>query len=373
MTDALSRNTDNERRTNVSGIRTATIRFGLAYWIAVFIFSSVVWGVVGTDPIQSALGKVVHYALCALVAAGISFVLLQIHEAFARKGVTEDALPLLLASSFGISLLAAPLWAGLGYFVYAVFVWPSPATFNLKDFGYDMAYGGGLLFGWSCLFVTLVFAFELNDRKLRLAAAREEALGAQMRALRYQINPHFLFNTLNSIAGMIEEGSTAQAERMVFSLSTFLRTTLTLDPLNDVTLDDEIALQQEYLGIERERFSDRMSFTIVIDDEAARGLVPSLILQPLVENAIKHGVGATKGKVGIVLRAWRNHDRLCISVENDMPPTTSKIDAPPSTGLGLRNVAERLRARFRDAASLHFGPLGNDRFGVSIELPWEAA
>ncbi|MBN9548818.1 MAG: histidine kinase, partial [Alphaproteobacteria bacterium] len=223
-----------------------------------------------------------------------------------------------------------------------------------------------------CLFVALLYYFEVRDRERRLAAVREEALSAQMRALRYQVNPHFLFNTLNSIAGLIEEGSATRAERMVLSLSTFLRTTLSLDPMHDVPLADEISLQEEYLEIERERFSDRMAFSIDMPADVHGALVPSLILQPLIENAIKHGVGATAGKVEIALRAQRDADRLRVTIENDMP-VGSNGKKPDGMGVGLRNVAERLHARFQGDGLFWSGPIAPGRYRASIDLPWRLA
>lgn len=226
-----------------------------------------------------------------------------------------------------------------------------------------------MFFGWSCLFLTLLYSFDVQDRERRLAAVREEALSAQMRALRYQVNPHFLFNTLNSIAGLIEEGSATRAERMVLSLSTFLRTTLTLDPFQDVPLSEELALQEEYLEIEHERFSDRLSFRIDMPDDASEALVPSLILQPLIENAIKHGVGATTAKVSISLSARRSADRLHLTIENEMPMEAGR-PKPAGTGVGLKNVAERLRARFQDEGHLVAGPAAPDLYRVMLDMPW---
>ncbi len=353
------------------GVRGAALRLGIAYWMAVCAVSLVAWGVMRVSPFASAVAKIVHYSLCAGVAAIISWILFHIHRRFIRSGSSEDALPLLVAASFVLSLLAAPLWAGLGFAVHTVFVWPQPVLLDPEALGYDMGYGGGLMFGWACLFVTVVYAIELNERKVRLAAVREEALAAQMRALRYQVNPHFLFNTLNSIAGLIEEGSAVQAERMVLSLSTFLRLTLTLDPLQDVTLAEEIALQQEYLSIEQARFSDRMSFSIDMDHEAADALVPSLLLQPLIENAIKHGVGSARDKVDLALSAQRHGERLHIAIENGMPATTCQ--RPAGIGLGLANVRQRLRARFQEAGVLQSGPVGEGRFRVTLDLPWRLA
>lgn len=361
-----------KRSSNACEIRQAAIRFGLIYWVGVFIFSSILWGIVGTDPIESAIGKLLHYALCSVITAGISALLFRLHEKLVETRSPENALPLLVGASFILSLAAAPAWATLGYAVYTLCVWPQLAVFDWKDFGYDTAYGAALFFGWSCLFITLVFGFELHDRELRLAAVREEALTAQMRALRYQVNPHFLFNTLNSIAGLIEEGSASRAERMVLSLSTFLRTTLSLDPMHDVPLADELALQEEYLGIERERFSDRMAFSIDMPEDVRGALVPSLILQPLIENAIKHGVGATVGKVEIALRARREADRLQVTVENDMP-LGDDHKQPTGMGVGLRNVAERLHARFQGDSEFSSGPVAPGRYRASIDLPWRLA
>ncbi|WP_281932106.1 sensor histidine kinase [Methylocystis iwaonis] len=224
-------------------------------------------------------------------------------------------------------------------------------------------------FGWSSVFLTLLYSFDVRDRERRLAVVREDALSAQMRALRYQVNPHFLFNTLNSIGGLIEEGSATRAERMVLSLSTFLRTTLTLDPFHDVRLSEELRLQEEYLEIEHERFSDRMTFHIDRPDDVRHALVPSLILQPLIENAIKHGVGAMSGEVSISLSARRETNRLLVIVENDMPMETVR-PKPAGTGLGLKNVAERLRARFRDDGRFSAGLAAPGIYRATLDMPW---
>lgn len=266
-----------------------------------------------------------------------------------------------------LAAVGAPVFALLDFANYAICTYPQPVAFDPENFAYTVVFGAAVFFGWSCLFVAMLYSFEVVDRERRLAAAREEALTAQMRALRYQVNPHFLFNTLNSIGGLIEEGSAGRAERMVQSLSTFLRTTLTLDPLLDVPLGQELALQKAYLEIERERFSDRMVVDIDVPEDVCAVLVPSLILQPLVENAVKHGVGATSGPVQIQLRARRVMDHLHVTIENDMPatPTTPPVGA----GIGLRNVAERLYARFRDEGHFASGRCAPSRFQASLILP----
>jgi two-component system, LytTR family, sensor kinase len=354
-----------------ASVRRATFHLGILYWVAVFVFSSILFGFVGTDPMESAVGKLVHYSICSLITFGIAALLFRLHaRTEARRYKSSLAIQAVLC--FVLALLAAPIFCLIDFAIYMWCVWPHPAVFDWKDFGYNLIYGAALFFGWSCLFLTLLYSFEVRDRERRLAAIREEALAAQMRALRYQVNPHFLFNTLNSIAGLIEEGDAPRAERMVMSLSTFLRTTLSLDPMHDVPLADELALQEEYLEIERERFSDRMAFNIDMADDVRHALVPSLILQPLIENAIKHGVGATAGKVEIELRARREGGRLQVTVENDMP-TDAPGTRPAGMGVGLRNVAERIRARFQSDGQFTFGPIAAGRFRASVDLPWRLA
>ncbi|MGO4836329.1 sensor histidine kinase, partial [Rhizobiaceae sp. 2RAB30] len=222
----------------------------------------------------------------------------------------------------------------IDFAIYTVCMYPTPVSFDWKDFGYNLIYGMSLFFGWSCLFLALLYSFEVRDGERRLAAAREEALSAQMQALRYQVNPHFLFNTLNSMAGLIEEGSSGSAREMVLRLSAFLRTTLALDPMQDVRLEDEIALQSGYLDIERNRFSDRMIVKIDIAPELHNALVPSLILQPLVENAVKQGVGRTPGQVEISISTTSDDEYLSLVVENDMLPDDMG-EGPDAVGMGI--------------------------------------
>lgn len=371
--DIISQDQFRNGKPNMRGIRIATLRFGAFYLLLLIIIVLTFLSSVDEVSVNFVALRLLQFLSIILLALSISYILCRLHEKVTKIRTSEDSLPILVISSFLLSLTGAALWAGAHQFYPALLGTPPPEPGSLDNFGGLVVISWGFLFGWSSLFVALVFAFELNDRKLRLAAIREEALGAQMRALRYQINPHFLFNTLNSIAGLIEEGAATQAERMVLSLSTFLRTTLALDPFHDAPLSDEIALQEEYLGIERERFSDRMSFTIDVEAEAAAVLVPSLILQPLIENAIKHGVGMTRGQVAISLKGYRQGQHLCITIENGMPDRHMAMARPDGFGVGLKNVGERLHARFGEDCAIRSGPVADDRFCVSLELPWRTA
>jgi len=345
-------------------LRRATLRLGAIYWPLAFVADGVLAGLLGVDLLKSALFKLILYGLCALITFGMAGLLFRARSrAFGQKAV----------ACFLLAAVGAPIFALIDFANYVICTYPKPAALDPANFGYTLVFGASVFFGWTCLFVAMLYSFEVVDRERRLAAAREEALSAQMRALRYQVNPHFLFNTLNSIGGLIEEGAGGRAERMVLSLSTFLRTTLTLDPLHDVPLGQELALQQEYLEIERERFSDRMVLDIDVPDDVREALVPSLILQPLVENAVKHGVSATAGRVQIALTARRVMDCLHLTIENDMPERPTGRAAPPGAGIGLRNVAERLHARFRDDGVFTSGRSAPGRYRASIILPLRLA
>jgi LytS/YehU family sensor histidine kinase len=191
-------------------------------------------------------------------------------------------------------------------------------------------------------------------------AARE----AEVRALRAQLNPHFLFNSLNSINSLIG-GDPEGARRMCESLGDFLRRTLNLGARDAVPLSDELALVDRYLGIERVRFGDRLAIDRSVDPEAAVCLVPPLLLQPLVENAIKHGV-ADRVEGGTVRIAARNVDgRLMIEVENPLDP---EAPARRGEGLGLDNVRRRLDAFAAREARMDVRRNG-DQFRVTLTLP----
>lgn len=266
-----------------------------------------------------------------------------------------------------MTIIAIPVYMAIN----SLNLYPQSVASDPIYSGYTLIQAVSMIFGWNCLFLAVTDNFERDQREQQLAAIREVALSTKMQALRYQVNPHFLFNTLNSIAGLIEEGAATRAERMVLSLSTFMRTTLAVDPMSDVKLSEEIALQEEYLGIERERFLDRLTFKIEMPEELHDALVPSLILQPLIENAIKHGVGVATGQVEISLTASLKSDRLVLAVENDIPLDSFGRNKPLGIGVGLRNVQERLHLRFQGNSQFSSGIVYPGRYKASIDLPFK--
>ncbi len=340
-------------------ITATTVELAALFWFCVLVSDSLLWGIVGTDPIASAFGKVI----LNVFGAGLTLVVTAL---LFRLRAASIFIKVLVAFTF--SILAAGIYSVFDIFIYLWMARPVNWMFDNVAFGYTMISSTAMFFGWSCLYIAMIYSFDVRDRERSLALAREEALSAQMRALRYQINPHFLFNTLNSAMGLVEEGATARAQRMMMSLSAFLRQTLELDPMKDVTLAAELELQEDYLEIERERFPDRMRFTIDVEEAALYALVPNLLLQPLVENAVKHGVEPCTGEVGIRITAWRDGDQLGIRVENDLCSIDEGASRPGSR-IGLRNVAERLSARF-GAASAFETKLTPALFRADIRLPW---
>jgi hypothetical protein len=219
---------------------------------------------------------------------------------------------------------------------------------------------------WGVLYVALSYAAKVGHAERSAAAYRSQAQAAQLRALRYQINPHFLFNTLNSLSTLVLRQRTQEAERMILNLATFFRTSLTSDPAADVPLSDEIRMQRLYLDIEQIRFPERLSVVVDVPEQLENAQVPGLILQPLVENAIKHGVARGSGQGTVTIRARANNGSLHLTVEDD---ANGAIDLSRRDGVGLSNVRERLAARFDGAASCSYGPRDGGGFRVDLTMP----
>ncbi|WP_443027839.1 sensor histidine kinase [Sphingomonas sp. SRS2] len=233
----------------------------------------------------------------------------------------------------------------------------------------DQALNGYFFFAaWGALFLALSYAAAVRTAERAAAGYRAAARDAELRALRYQVNPHFLFNTLNSLSTLILKDKKDDAESMILNLSTFFRTSLTADPTEDVVLAEEIRLQRLYLDIEMVRFPERLIIDINVPEPLANACVPCLILQPLVENAIKYGVSRAKRPVTIKIDAREDSHGLVLSVEDDGEPLGDDAKLH-GAGVGLKNVTDRLKARFGDEATCRYGPLANGGFGVTIFMP----
>jgi two-component system, LytTR family, sensor kinase len=228
---------------------------------------------------------------------------------------------------------------------------------------------------WSAFYLAALSQAQALRAQRRAAVAERAAQSAQVRALRYQVNPHFLFNTFNSLSSLIMTGKPEKAESMLLALSTFFRSSLSLDPTADVTLADEIDMQRLYLDIEKVRFPKRLKVEIDVPAELENVRLPALLLQPLVENAIKYGVSASRGTVllriaAVALGTGRMRlDILNRPLTDSTPVADSANGVHEGTGVGLVNVCQRLQARFGSRASCSYGPTKDGGFLVSITLP----
>ena len=241
----------------------------------------------------------------------------------------------------------------------------------------DQAINWSFVFAaWGMLYLSLSSSAQARIADRRAATHREAARLAEIRSLRYQINPHFLFNVLNCLLSLIIKRQLAEAEELVAEIGRFFRYSLAADPVADSLLSDEVAMQVRYLDLERRRFPSRLHTAFDVADDVAQARVPSLILQPLIENAIKHGVGRSEAPVTIAIRARRDAGRLRIVVEDDAPfleASAAEPHPPAGIGIGLHNVAERLRARFGADASCLAGPGPGRGFRVELTMPLVAA
>ena len=222
---------------------------------------------------------------------------------------------------------------------------------------------------WAAFYVAMSYAKQLRAADRHGAVLAREAQEAQLRALRYQINPHFLFNTLNSLSSLILSKKTDTAERMLMNLSTFFRATLSADPTADVSLAEEIQLQRLYLDIEQIRFPDRLHVELDIADAVLNARVPVLILQPIVENAVKYGVARSRKPVTIRISAYEEAGRLHIKVKDDGETAAPGGEQGESTGVGLKNVCDRLVARYGARSGCLSGPDPDGGFTVHIYVP----
>jgi protein-S-isoprenylcysteine O-methyltransferase Ste14 len=229
-----------------------------------------------------------------------------------------------------------------------------------------------LLVAWTGAYVGIKLARQLQAEKETSLQATAMAHQAQLRMLRYQLNPHFLFNTLNAISTLVLDGRSQQANGMVGALSSFLRYSLDSDPEQKVTLDQEIGAIQRYLTIEQLRFGDRLKVGILITPPAGTALVPSLILQPLIENAVKFGVSKREeaGRIEIIARV--DNDLLEIVLRDNGPGSVNyRPERVDGQGVGLANTRERLRVLYGERQHFEISRLQPQGTEVRLQFPFE--
>ena len=216
-------------------------------------------------------------------------------------------------------------------------------------------------------------ADEVMRLQVNAARLQEELVRLQLTSLRGQLHPHFLFNSFNAIATLVRQGKNAAAVETIAQLGDLLRFVMEKFDQEDLPLADEIDFIRCYLEVERVRFGDKLRVTLEVDPEAQAGVVPSLILQPLVENAIKHGIAQrlTAGRVRIA--AERRGGQLHLEVENDGPERSEADARPQSSGIGLNNTRRRLDHAYGSSHRFESLPRVDGGMKVTIDLPWREA
>ena len=263
------------------------------------------------------------------------------------------AIGLVLVTALGFSLAVSLLLSVLG-----------PEPYPLRAFALRAIRAVAPFALWSGMMMVLLYNRELRERERRLALFQAQAQQAQMQALRYQVNPHLLYNTLNSIAALILEGRNELAEAMVLKLSDFFRASLADDPHADAPLSDEIALQRLYLEIEQMRFPN-LSSEFDVPVELGSVPVPRLLLQPLIENVLKHGMHPDRSPTKLSVGALSRAGKLVIEVSDTGPG----LSLSSGTGVGLENVRNRLRSRFGTDAGVEIESRPGSGFKVLLTLP----
>jgi len=277
----------------------------------------------------------------------------------------------LLATHIVAAQILSLLWLGAGKLLsralsYVPALQGIDARFDQRT---TIVYGAGCVFYLVAISFHYVSLAQDASREFETRALETgiRARDAELKALKAQINPHFLFNSLNSISALTSIDP-ARARDMCVLLGDFLRLTLGLGEKASVRFSEELDLLQKYMAIEKVRFGDRLRMQQTIQEDSKACLLPPLLLQPLVENAVKHGIASLPEGGEIRLAVERQNGRLAIVVENSWDP-----EAPPrrSGGMGLKNVQRRLEARYGKDASIRVNAEG-ELFQVSLSLPAES-
>lgn len=299
---------------------------------------------------------------------------------------TGYSLTLLMGSLFRRLIKMTPIWTLVLSFAAVILAsvtfsiietW-SVATFLKPEFKPEgVAYLGALplnfalLAAWTSLYYGINYFLLLEDQIRLRERLESQASSAQLAMLRYQLNPHFLFNTLNSISTLVLLKQTERANAMLARLSSFLRYTLANEPTAKVTLAQEVETLKLYLEIEKMRFEDRLRPYFRIEPETIGARLPSLLLQPLIENAIKYAVTPSENGADIWITAAREGQAVRIEVADNGDGDGAELAASPSTGVGLANIRDRLSQAY--GASHRFQTRQNEKggFSVILDIPLE--
>jgi len=225
-----------------------------------------------------------------------------------------------------------------------------------------------VLIAWSALYFGIKHYGTVEEQRSRVLALEATAREAQLRALHYQLQPHFLFNTLNAISSLVVSKQPELATEMISKLAGLLRNTLSFPEAHVVTLREELAVTEEYLSIEQVRFGTRLAVSLIVSSTAYDAQVPRFLLQPIVENAIRHGIARRPNGGQVTIRASASEGKIQIEIENDC--TDGALHpGEEGHGLGLANTRMRLEQLYGEQGSVSVRAAENNRFLVSLRFP----
>jgi sensor histidine kinase YesM len=310
---------------------------------------------------------IIHTAL--LTATGYSLTLLM--GALFRRLIKMRVVWTAVLSLFAV-IVAAMAFSVIETWSYATFLKPDSRPAGFEYLG-AILLNFALLAAWAALYYGINYYILLEEQINQRERLESQASSAQLAMLRYQLNPHFLFNTLNSISTLVLLKQTERANAMLARLSSFLRYTLANESSAKVTLAQEVETLKLYLEIEKMRFEDRMRPHFRIEGETIGARLPSLLLQPLIENAIKYAVTPSEDGADIWITAAREGSAVRIEVADSGGDSASaEMSATQSTGVGLANIRERLQQAYGNAHGFTTKKNEHGGFSVIIEIPYES-
>jgi sensor histidine kinase YesM len=310
---------------------------------------------------------IVHTAL--LTATGYSLTLLM--GALFRRLIKMKVIWTAVLSLAAV-VVAAMAFSIIETWSYATFLKPDSRPAGFEYLG-AILLNFALLAAWAALYYGINYYILLEEEITQRERLESQASSAQLAMLRYQLNPHFLFNTLNSISTLVLLKQTERANAMLARLSSFLRYTLANESTAKVTLAQEVETLKLYLEIEKMRFEDRMRPHFRIDPDTIGAKLPSLLLQPLIENAIKYAVTPSEDGADIWMTASREGDAVRIEVaDNGSGEGCADASTSASTGVGLANIRERLQQAYGNAHGFTTKTNEHGGFSVIIEIPYQS-
>jgi two-component system LytT family sensor kinase len=322
--------------------------------------------------LANAMGLLFVVPTALTTATGYSLTLLM---ASAYRRLIRQRPIITWSMSIAILILASAIFSSIETWSHATFYQPRKMPEGIEFFG-AILLDFALLAAWSALYYGINFFLLLEEQSHRVERLENQAASAQLAMLRYQLNPHFLFNTLNSISTLVLLKETQRANAMLSRLSSFLRYTLANEASGSVSLEQEVETLKLYLDIEKMRFEDRLRAHFDIDPAAAAARLPSLLLQPLVENAVKYAVTPLEEGADISVEArliGGESDRRVLITVSDTGPGLNDGPVRPtySTGVGLANIRDRLAQAYGADHRFEVQTGRDEGFGVMIEIPFQ--